>query len=77
MLQSSKLLSEYIGTCYSTKTDLLDRPTRRKTKDGNDETNPGVLKMLGMGSDENLMDYFKKVKLFRFLFPMSTILLMR
>jgi predicted esterase len=49
-----------------------------RTKDGNDETNPGVLKMLGMGSDEkNLMDYFKKVKLFRFLFPMSTILLMR
>jgi hypothetical protein len=30
----------------------------------------GVLKMLGMGSDEkNLMDYFKKIKLFRFLFP--------
>jgi hypothetical protein len=43
-----------------------------RTKDGNDETNPGVLKMLGMGSDEkNLMDYFKKIKLFRFLFPMN------
>jgi hypothetical protein len=31
-----------------------------RTKDGN-ITNPGVLKMLAMGSDEaNLMDYFKK-----------------
>ncbi len=35
-----------------------------RTKDGNDETNPGVLKMIGMGSDEpNLMDYFKKLKI--------------
>jgi hypothetical protein len=34
-----------------------------RTKDGNDATNPGVLKMIGMGSDEpNLMDYFKKIK---------------
>jgi hypothetical protein len=34
-----------------------------RTKDGNDATNPGVLKMVGMGSDEdNLMDYFKKIK---------------
>jgi hypothetical protein len=51
MLQSSKLLSEYIGTCYSTKIDLFAQREGR-TKDGNDETNPGVLKMLGMGSDE-------------------------
>jgi hypothetical protein len=35
-----------------------------RTKDGNDATNPGVLKMLAMGSDEkNLMDYFKKIKI--------------
>ena len=35
-----------------------------RTKDGNDATNPGVLKMLAMGSDEiNLMDYFRKVKI--------------
>jgi glycerol-3-phosphate O-acyltransferase len=64
MLQSSKLLSEYIG-------HLLQHENRSvwiahrdgRTKDGNDATNPGVLKMLGMGSDEpNLMDYFKKIK---------------
>ena len=35
-----------------------------RTKDGNDETNPAVLKMIGMGSDEaNVMDYFKKIKI--------------
>ncbi|MFD1603476.1 1-acyl-sn-glycerol-3-phosphate acyltransferase [Flavobacterium artemisiae] len=65
MLQSSKLLSEYMG-------QLLLRENRSvwiaqkegRTKDGNDETNPGVLKMIGMGSDEeNLMDYFKKLKI--------------
>lgn len=65
MLQSSKLLSEYIG-------DLLLHENRSvwiaqregRTKDGNDATNPGVLKMLGMASDENnLMDYFKKIKI--------------
>jgi glycerol-3-phosphate O-acyltransferase len=65
MLQSSKLLSEYIG-------HLLQRENRSvwiaqregRTKDGNDATHQGVLKMVGMGSDEaNLMDYFKKVKI--------------
>ena len=65
MLQSSKLLSEYISK-------LLDHENRSvwiaqregRTKDGNDATNPGVLKMLGMASDEdNLMDYFKKIKI--------------
>ena len=64
MLQSSKLLSEYI--CH-----LLVHENRSvwiaqregRTKDGNDATNPGVLKMLAMGADEeNLMDYFKKIK---------------
>jgi 1-acyl-sn-glycerol-3-phosphate acyltransferase len=65
MLQSSKLLSEYIG-------DLLLHENRSvwiaqregRTKDGKDETNPGVLKMVGLGSDEkNLMDYFRKIKI--------------
>jgi len=65
MLQSSKLLSEYIS-------HLLQRENRSvwiaqregRTKDGNDATHQGVLKMLGMGSDEeNLMDYFKKIKI--------------
>ena len=64
LLQSSKLMSEYIG-------QLLLRENRSvwiahregRTKDGNDATHPGVLKMLAMAADEpNLMDYFKKIK---------------
>ena len=65
MLQSSKLLSEYIGNLLQHENRSVWIAQREgRTKDGNDETNPGVIKMLGMGSDEkNLMDYFKKVKI--------------
>ena len=65
MLQSSKLLSEYISSLLQHENRSVWIAQREgRTKDGNDETNPGVLKMLGMGSDEkNLMDYFKKVKI--------------
>lgn len=65
MLQSSKLLSEYIGNLLLHENRSVWIAQREgRTKDGNDATNPGVLKMLGMGSDEkNLMDYFKKIKI--------------
>jgi 1-acyl-sn-glycerol-3-phosphate acyltransferase len=65
MLQSSKLLSEYIGNLLLHENRSVWIAQREgRTKDGNDVTNPGVLKMLGMGSDEkNLMDYFKKIKI--------------
>ena len=65
MLQSSKLLSEYIGHLLLRENRSVWIAQREgRTKDGNDETNPGVLKMIGMGSDEeNLMDYFKKLKI--------------
>ena len=65
LLQSSKLLSEFIG-------QLLHRENRSvwiaqregRTKDGNDATNPGVLKMLGMGNgDEKMTTYLKKLKI--------------
>ncbi|WP_310381707.1 1-acyl-sn-glycerol-3-phosphate acyltransferase [Flavobacterium sp.] len=64
MLQSSKLLSEYIGQLLLRENRSVWIAQREgRTKDGNDATNPGVLKMLAMGSDEaNLMDYFKKIK---------------
>lgn len=64
MLGSSKLLSEYIGHLIQHETRSVWIAQREgRTKDGNDATNPGVLKMLAMGSDEaNLMDYFKKIK---------------
>ncbi|WP_367756646.1 1-acyl-sn-glycerol-3-phosphate acyltransferase [Flavobacterium sp. WC2430] len=65
MLLSSKTLSEYIGHLLQHENRSVWIAQREgRTKDGNDETNPGVLKMLGMGSDEsNLMDYFKKIKI--------------
>ena len=66
MLLSSKLLSEYI---YKNLLDdnrsvwLAQREGR--TKDGNDETQQGVLKMLalGCGKGQNTFDYFKKLKI--------------
>lgn len=65
MLQSSKLLSEYIGQLLLHENRSVWIAQREgRTKDGNDATNPGVLKMLGMASDEpQLMDYFKKIKI--------------
>lgn len=64
MLQSSKTLSEYIGHLLQHENRSVWIAQREgRTKDGNDATNPGVLKMLAMGSDEeNLMDYFRKIK---------------
>jgi 1-acyl-sn-glycerol-3-phosphate acyltransferase len=65
MLQSSKLLSEYISKLLQHENRSVWIAQREgRTKDGNDATNPGVLKMLAMASDEeNLMDYFKKIKI--------------
>lgn len=65
MLQSSKNLSEYISHLLQHENRSVWIAQREgRTKDGNDATNPGVLKMIGMASDEaNLMDYFKKLKI--------------
>ena len=64
LLVSSKLLAEYIAHLLLHENRSVWIAQREgRTKDGNDATNPGVLKMIGMGSDEpNLMDYFKKIK---------------
>lgn len=64
LLQSSKLMSEYIGHLLLRENRSVWIAQREgRTKDGNDATHSGVLKMLAMGSDEaNLMDYFKKIK---------------
>lgn len=65
LLQSSKLMAEYIGQLLLRENRSVWIAQREgRTKDGNDATHQGVLKMLAMGSDEqNLMDYFKKVKI--------------
>ena len=64
LLISSKLLSEYMAQLLMHENRSVWIAQREgRTKDGNDRTNPGVLKMIGMGSDEsNLMDYFRKIK---------------
>ena len=64
LLQSSKLMSEYIGQLLLRENRSVWIAQREgRTKDGNDATHSGVLKMLGMGSDEkDLMQYFKKLK---------------
>jgi len=64
MLTSSKLLSEYMAQLLLHENRSVWIAQREgRTKDGNDETNPAVLKMIAMGSDEpDQMDYFKKVK---------------
>ncbi len=65
LLESSKLMSEYIGQLLLRENRSVWIAQREgRTKDGNDATHSGVLKMLGMGSDEkNLMNYFKKIKI--------------
>jgi 1-acyl-sn-glycerol-3-phosphate acyltransferase len=65
LLESSKLMSEYIAQLLLRENRSVWIAQREgRTKDGNDATHSGVLKMLAMGSDEAvLMDYFKKIKI--------------
>ncbi|MTG96761.1 MULTISPECIES: 1-acyl-sn-glycerol-3-phosphate acyltransferase [Myroides] len=65
LLESSKLMSEYIRHLLTEENRSVWIAQREgRTKDGNDATHQGVLKMLGMASDEEcLMDYFKKIKI--------------
>ena len=65
MLQSSKLMSEYICQCLLEDTRSVWIAQREgRTKDGNDATHPGVLKMLSMGSNKaTITDYFKAIKI--------------
>jgi len=65
MLMSSKLMSEYICRLLRRENRSVWIAQREgRTKDGNDETQQGVLKMLAMGSDEeNIMKYFRKIKI--------------
>jgi hypothetical protein len=65
LLQSSKLMSEYIYQLLSRENRSVWIAQREgRTKDGNDTTQQGVLKMLAMASEEeNLMDFFKRIKI--------------
>ena len=65
LLESSKLMSEYIGQLLLRENRSVWIAQREgRTKDGNDATHSGVLKMLGMGSDTpKITNYFKKIKI--------------
>ncbi len=64
LLESSRLLSEYMYRLISQENRSVWIAQREgRTKDGNDATHSGVLKMMAMASDEkNSMDFFKKVR---------------
>ena len=65
LLQSSKLMSEYMYHLLSKENRSVWIAQREgRTKDGNDATHQGVLKMVGMANDEEKgMDFFKKLKI--------------
>jgi len=65
LLESSKLMSEYIGQLLLRENRSVWIAQREgRTKDGNDATHSGVLKMLAMSSGEaTMLEYFKKLKI--------------
>lgn len=65
LLQSSKLMSEYMYHLLAKENRSVWIAQREgRTKDGNDATHQGVLKMLGMANDEDkVMDFLKKLKI--------------
>lgn len=64
LLMSSKLMAEYIAQLLLRENRSVWIAQREgRTKDGNDATHPGVLKMLAMGAEDDAMAYFKKVRL--------------
>ena len=64
LLGSSKLLSEYMYHLLKEENRSVWIAQREgRTKDGNDATHQGVLKMIGMACNEDsMMDYFKKLR---------------
>lgn len=65
LLQSSQLMSEYIAQLLLRENRSVWIAQREgRTKDGNDATHTGVLKMLAMANgDKDIIDYFKEIKI--------------
>lgn len=65
LLQSSQLMSEYIEQLLLRENRSVWIAQREgRTKDGNDATHTGVLKMLAMASGKrDVIDYFKEIKI--------------
>ena len=65
LLQSSKLVSEYMKQMLTRENRSVWIAQREgRTKDGNDVTQQGVLKMIGMASENQpILDYFKEIRI--------------
>jgi 1-acyl-sn-glycerol-3-phosphate acyltransferase len=65
LLQSSQLMSEYIEQLLLRENRSVWIAQREgRTKDGNDATHTGVLKMLAMAAgNREVIDYFKEIKI--------------
>lgn len=65
MLESSRNVSRYVRHLLEEESRSVWIAQREgRTKDGNDQTQQGVLKMLALASDEKeIMDYFKKLRI--------------
>ena len=65
LLQSSKLMSEYIGTLIKNDNRSVWLAQREgRTKDGKDATHTGILKMLSMAAEKvDLIAYFKSLNI--------------
>jgi hypothetical protein len=64
LLESSKTISSFIRHSLLRENRSVWIAQREgRTKDGNDMTHKGVLKMIGMATEpgENILDYFKKI----------------
>lgn len=64
-LKSSKLMSEYIFQLINVENCSVWIAQREgRTKDGNDSTQQGILKMMAMASrEQSLSEFFKKIKI--------------
>jgi len=65
LLQRSKELSQYIKELHTSGRSIWIAQREGRTKDGNDRTQQGVLKMLAMakGKEESLERFFKKLRI--------------
>lgn len=66
LLEASVVLSEYIyDTLHNAQRSVWIAQREGRTKDGNDATHAGVLKMISLAAEkgENLADFFKKLRI--------------
>ncbi|MEQ8324410.1 MAG: 1-acyl-sn-glycerol-3-phosphate acyltransferase [Vicingaceae bacterium] len=64
MLNASKHMSEYIADCIKNRGESVWIAQRAgRAKDGNDETNPGLITMLSMSAEENMLEHFKELNI--------------